>query len=143
MKDTQPILNLKITTMKKVIKSYMMAIVAVMLVAGFSAFKVVESPKIYQDDLPEDFIPWYFTGDDEDDVNDPTKYTQNPSQAPDCIGLEEVVCEIYAPEGSSGQPDLDAHIDLSDASSSTVEQLIELAMDHMQDNAVVKSFRIL
>lgn len=119
----------------------MMAIVAVMLVAGFSAFKVVESPKIYQDDLPEDFIPWYFTGDDEDDVNDPQKYTQNPSQAPNCEGLKEVVCEIYAPEGSPGQPDLDAHIVPSNTNSLTVQQLIDEAMDFEQENLVVKKMR--
>lgn len=118
-----------------------MAIVAVMLVAGFSAFKIGESQKTYQDDLPEDFIPWYYTGDDEDDVNDPTKYSKTPTH--DCDG-DDVICEIYAPEDENTIPlipNLEAQIDPQNTASDTVEDLILEAMTSKTTNDVVRSFK--
>lgn len=127
--------------MNKVIKKYMMAIVAVMLVIGFSAFKVVESQKTYQNDLPEDFIPWYFTGDDEETLH-ADKYSEDDSDVT-CGGEEEIICKIYAPRQdfpNTDKPDLNAQV-LSN-SPDKVSDYIDAAMSAPgNQNLIVESFK--
>lgn len=114
-----------------------MAIVAVMMVVGFSAFKVVENTKTD----PVGYIPWYFTGNDEDDVLDKSFYEKEDENDPqDCSG-NEIICVIIAPEDSNQEPDLNAHIDPLDTGSPTISQLIEQAMDESEENDGVKSLR--
>ncbi len=115
-----------------------MAIVAVIMVVGFSAFKVGEMTKVAG--VSKVYTSWYFMGGDE---TNPSHYTDDESQAPDCVGTQEIICEILAPEDLvSGGPDLNAPSDPNDVNSDKVEDLIIDARDNPgNSNASVLSFR--
>lgn len=110
-----------------------MAIVAVMMVVGFSAFKVIEAPTDLNTTMKVQKT-WYFTGTDPLHVGLPEHYTDEQDEAPDCDDEKQVVCTIIAPEGDDGEPDL---------SSPTIQSLIDDAMDTGNTNSVVQSFRSL
>lgn len=92
---------------------FSMAIVAVVMIAGFSAFKMSE--RTLKTDDPEVEI-WYFNGDDENQVKNPLFYSKTTES---CGGSTAVVCEIHAPEGNPNRPDL---------SSPVTQDLIDQAM---------------
>lgn len=120
--------------MKKIIQQYLMAIVAVMMVIGFSAFKVVDT----LNDNPE-YVSWYFTGEHEDDVIYPEFYSDEDPEI--CGEDDEVVCEIKAPEGLSGKPDLSAPSDPNNPSPSIQDRIEEAMTLPKSTNDVVISLR--
>lgn len=74
--------------MKKILKQYMMAIVAVMLVVGFSAFKVVENSST----APQD--GWYDVTIDPLDPDNESKQTLSSSLGDTPPNIDEFNCAI-------------------------------------------------
>jgi hypothetical protein len=82
--------------MSKIIKNYFMAIVAVVMVVGFSAFKVVES----QNNDPE--VGWFAVTPNSGDPTNPDLYLIggfqdiNPPSGPNCDITNSVdACQVY------------------------------------------------
>lgn len=119
-----------------------MAIVAVMMVVGFSAFKLtdVRSDEIVVK-MNDDPVLWRFIGSGPGDVTEPSAYIKKDDNDDDCDLGEEIICEILAPEGNPNEPDLDQHLDPNNTNTPTYAQLIDEAMDEKETNAVVLAFR--
>lgn len=126
--------------MKTTLKKYMTAVVAVMLVIGFSAFKVVESTKAVSMS-EKDLIRWRFTGGPSDDPIDPSNYIEKEVNDPSCDQITDLICEIEAPSNANNKPALEELVDQDDHDGPTYEQLIEQAMQSKTTNDVVKDFR--
>lgn len=93
---------------KAIIKKNILAVVAVALITGFSAFKMAETPK-----SEVQTSQWLFQpAGSSTDQDDPDNYIPfNPSEHTDCGGSSESLCSIMAPEdGSSNKPLLDPNV---------------------------------
>lgn len=115
-----------------------MAIVAVMMMVGFSAFKVVET--LNDDPILE---TWYFIGE-ENEETDASQYSLEQDPENEC-GLPVTICEILAPlDPSTNLPKMDHIVDPNDQHipQRTVEYYILEAMANPgTPNVVVKDFR--
>lgn len=121
--------------MKTLFNKFMMAMVAVVMVVGFSAFKAFNLNK-----SKYDLDTWYFDGSSDSDVTNQNAYSTIDPQT--CDLGDDVVCKILAPN-NNGLPDLEAHIIPEDSESPTYKDLIEQAMLSKSSNEVVVSFRTL
>src|SRR5690554_3060084 len=126
--------------MKNLIQKYFMAIVAVMMMVGFSAYKTIENNKT---DDPE-LETWYFNGEETEET-DAEEYSRDQDPGLDC-GDPETICEITAPKDpfNNHLPDLDHIVDPLDPinPTKTVRDYIVEAMNNPgTPNAVVDSFR--
>lgn len=119
-----------------------MAIVAVMLVVGFSAFKVIEiteTPKTTTATL--DLELWRFTDNNPAQVTNPELYIEKPSNASPCDQFTDIICEIEAPKHPvTGEPMLDELVP-DDPEDRTYADFIFEAMQSKTTNEVVKDFR--
>lgn len=132
----------------KIVKNYFMAVVAMVMIIGFSAFKVgtLVSPEISTTSAKNvrlDF--WAFTGDDPEDATNPENYIKASGSPIFCDNLAHTVCYIEAPEQSNGiYPDLDEVVDPLQDPLRTYSDSIEEAMNGTPStNDVVKSLRSL
>ena len=104
-----------------------MAIVAVMMVVGFSAFRVIETRGTSVSTNENTSVRseyWRFISTNPLDITDPSAYIKTEEEDPDCDG-SILVCEIYAPADGI-HPDLDAVFDQN--TGETYADLIEDAM---------------
>lgn len=120
---------------KSLLKNYFMAIVAIVMIVGFSAFKVVENNSAIK------MESWYYNGGNDGEGN-ASNYDEVLSSQFEC-GEIETICLIEAPEDpfNLGHPDLDYEVDPINNPNKTVQDYINEALDTGQDNEVVKSFR--
>lgn len=123
--------------MTNVFKKFGMAIVAILMVVGFSAFKASEKENSKKSINLE---VWYFNGSNNGSLNTPSEYSK--SQPNLCGSTKQTICEVNVPtDPITGLPDLDAHLDPDDINSPTYEEMIEEALYSGAENEVVRSFR--
>lgn len=124
--------------MTNVFKNFGMAMVAILMIVGFSAFKVVEKP-LNNTSIKLEY--WYFNGNLGEET-DASKYSKIQDPNLECGG-NTTICLIQAPEGTNPNfPDLNHVVNPSEPDK-TVESYITEAMDDLTnpDYTVVFSFR--
>lgn len=108
----------------KIIKNNFLALVAFATVIGFSAFKI--SHKTINQ-------PWYYVSGNPTEAS---SYSGEPIA--ECGDLDEVICEILAPDNGSGRPNMEAQV----TPGVTVRDQINQALSGTPStNTTVQSFR--
>lgn len=81
-----------------ILKNYWLCAGAVVLTLVLGFFVVVGAMERGEDvvETPPTLLsqPWYFTGDENSDTDDPSNYSPTPLEDVECGGISEILCSI-------------------------------------------------